>query len=111
MKRRQSKTEITADAVAVALTAASFAAAAKAAAAAAAREQNWMCGICTDLYDKPAATPCGHTFCLVCIKAAIEVKEECPLVKLSSKCFPHSLNIPMQDMSFVFGPLCVKTIY
>ena len=51
MKRRLSQTEITAGAVAAALTAANVAAAAAAATAASNREQNWICGVCQDLYD------------------------------------------------------------
>ena len=85
-------------------------AAATAATAASKREQNWICGICQDLYDKPTSTPCGHTFCLTCIKAAIGVKAECPNCRAKvSRSLPLAVNIAMQDfIAENAGPLFVK---
>ena len=121
-KRRRSQAEITAEAVAVAVaaataaatgaaqTAAAATAAATAATAASKREQNWICGICQDLYDKPTTTPCGHTFCLKCITTALVVKEECPNCRAkASRTLPLAVNIAMQ--AFIAenaGPLFVK---
>ena len=85
------------------------AATATAAANAATREQNWLCGVCKDLCDKPTSTTCGHTFCLVCIKAAIAVKEECPNCRAKvSRTSPLAVNIPIQEfIAENAGPLFV----
>lgn len=78
-KRRLSASEFTASAVAAAVATATAAAAT----VAATREKNWLCGVCKDIYEKPATVPCGHTFCLDCIKRALVVKEECPVCRSS----------------------------
>ena len=120
-KRRRSQTDFTADDVAAAVakatasakkaatTAAKTAAAATAAAAAATREQNWLCSICKDLYFKPTSTPCGHTFCLVCIKSALDVKEECPNCRADiPDDLPLAVNIDMQEfIAENAGPLFI----
>jgi hypothetical protein len=104
-ERRRSQAQITAEAVAIAVAAATGAAqtaaaatAAAAAAAASTREQNWICGVCQDLYDKPTSISCGHTFCLACIKAALVVKEECPNCRANCpRTLPLAVNIAMQE--------------
>ena len=135
-KRRRSQAEITAEAVAAAVaianaaatarnalivaaaitnaqTAASTKAAAETAsavkAAAATREQSWICGICQDLYEKPATTPCGHTFCLGCIKKALEMRGCCPLCQTYvTQTLPLAVNIAMQEfIAANAGPLFV----
>ena len=135
-KRRRSQAEITAEAVAAAvatavaaekaLTAEAVAAAvaiaqttaaalttaaatATAAASAATREQNWLCGVCKDLCNKPTSTPCGHIFCLACINAALAVKEECPNCRANvPRTLPLAVNIPIQDfIAENAGPLFV----
>jgi ankyrin repeat protein len=117
-KRRRSQAEITAEAVAVAVAAATAAAVsaaqtaatATAAAAASTREQNWICGVCQDLYDKPTTISCGHTFCISCIKAALVVKEECPNCRANiPRTLPLAVNIAMQEfIAENAGPLFVK---
>ena len=108
-KRRRSQAEITAEAVAAAVATTTAAASAAAAAAAATREQNWICGICQDLYDKPTSTPCGHTFCLACIKTALTLNEECPMCRAKvSRTLPLAVNIAVQDfIAENAGPLFV----
>jgi ankyrin repeat protein len=96
---------------ATAATAAAFSASASTTAAAAStREQNWICGVCKDLYDKPTTTPCGHTFCLECIKSAInQVKAKCPICLAKvSRTLPLAVNIDMQEfIAENAGPLFV----
>jgi ankyrin repeat protein len=120
-KRRLAQTEFSADEVVAAVAtatasakkaataAAKTAAAAVAATAAATREQNWLCSICKDLYFKPTSTPCGHTFCLTCITAALDVKEECPNCRADISCtLPLAVNIAMQEfIAENAGPLFI----
>lgn len=37
------------------------------------------CHICKDFLKVPVLTPCGHTFCSVCIREYINVQAKCPL--------------------------------
>ena len=37
------------------------------------------CHICKDFIKVPVLTPCGHTFCSLCIRGYIDVKARCPL--------------------------------
>ncbi|KZT28666.1 hypothetical protein NEOLEDRAFT_1108091 [Neolentinus lepideus HHB14362 ss-1] len=36
------------------------------------------CNICGELYNAPVTLTCGHCFCSVCVREAIQVKAECP---------------------------------
>eukprot|EP00966_Prymnesium_polylepis_P262507 6063824-Prymnesium_polylepis.1 len=40
------------------------------------------CPICWDSIQQPARTPCGHSFCAPCIKAALQAKKECPVCRV-----------------------------
>lgn len=40
-----------------------------------------QCRICMDKLVEPAATECGHVFCLVCLLAALERQPLCPLCR------------------------------
>ena len=123
-KRRHSAAELTAEAVAAALataaaaTAAAIASATTAAtaaaqtalsAAASAREHNWLCGVCKDLYNKPTTVSCGHTFCLECINQALAVKEECPVCRAGvSRTLKLAINPVMQEfISDNAGPMFI----
>ena len=58
-----------------------------------------MCAICTELFDAPAGLPCGHTFCLACIKSALRLKEECPVCRAkASKALPLAVNTILRKM-------------
>ena len=37
------------------------------------------CTICTDIFEKPTVTNCGHTFCKHCIEQWKNQNEKCPL--------------------------------
>ncbi|XP_062329711.1 E3 ubiquitin-protein ligase TRIM39-like [Osmerus eperlanus] len=46
-------------------------------------EEQVQCSICLDVYTKPVSTPCGHNFCLTCIKDYWDTSDQysCPLCK------------------------------
>lgn len=39
------------------------------------------CPICMKLFYQATSTSCGHTFCLLCLTDALNVKDECPLCR------------------------------
>uniref|UniRef100_A0A668AH69 RING-type domain-containing protein n=1 Tax=Myripristis murdjan TaxID=586833 RepID=A0A668AH69_9TELE len=46
-------------------------------------EEQFQCCICLDIFTNPVSIPCGHNFCLDCIKLYWDTKgkPECPLCK------------------------------
>uniref|UniRef100_A0ACD5XYE3 Uncharacterized protein n=1 Tax=Avena sativa TaxID=4498 RepID=A0ACD5XYE3_AVESA len=42
------------------------------------KEPIFICLVCWDNMDEPAATICGHIFCTKCIKQAIQAQNKCP---------------------------------
>ena len=88
--------EATAAAIGAATAAATAAAAAASAAAAAAaskREEDYMCSICMNLLSSPCGTPCGHCFCLGCLKESLKSRAKCPLCNASvSATLPLAVN-------------------
>lgn len=41
-----------------------------------------FCPICLEVFTSPMRTPCGHTFCLMCIENWVTIgKRECPICK------------------------------
>ncbi|KAM0682145.1 hypothetical protein MDAP_002663 [Mitosporidium daphniae] len=45
---------------------------------------NPQCRICMDVLVEPAATECGHVFCMACLLAAMERQPLCPLCRQRS---------------------------
>ena len=43
--------------------------------------EEFQCAICWQLMYKPVTTPCGHTFCKLCLESALRVRRECTLCK------------------------------
>ncbi|KAM9849935.1 LOW QUALITY PROTEIN: LON peptidase N-terminal domain and RING finger protein 3-like [Aulostomus maculatus] len=39
------------------------------------------CSLCMRLFYEPVTTPCGHTFCLQCLKRCLDHNPKCPLCK------------------------------
>ncbi|XP_029610264.1 zinc finger protein RFP-like isoform X1 [Salmo trutta] len=48
-------------------------------------EEQFQCCICLDIFTNPVSIPCGHNFCLTCIKGYWDTRKrfECPLCKES----------------------------
>ena len=42
-------------------------------------DQEFICGICLEVFQDPVNTPCGHTFCRQCIVSSLDTKDHCPL--------------------------------
>ncbi|XP_066579238.1 E3 ubiquitin-protein ligase TRIM21 [Amia ocellicauda] len=61
-----------------------------------------QCSICLDVFSEPVSTPCGHTFCMGCIRGFWEHKEvcECPLCKTAFLGRPElSLNRTLAEIT------------
>ncbi|XP_051940135.1 LON peptidase N-terminal domain and ring finger 1, like [Hippocampus zosterae] len=43
------------------------------------------CSLCMRLFYEPVTTPCGHTFCKVCLERCLDYTPHCPLCKESLK--------------------------
>uniref|UniRef100_A0A3B1JPA9 Uncharacterized protein n=1 Tax=Astyanax mexicanus TaxID=7994 RepID=A0A3B1JPA9_ASTMX len=46
-------------------------------------EDQFLCSICLDVFTDPVSTPCGHNFCMICIKTCWDDCQQsyCPLCK------------------------------
>jgi E3 ubiquitin-protein ligase RAD18 len=50
-------------------------------------DKNMRCLICHEVVDSAMITSCGHTFCALCIRQAVQLKPECP------HCFKKNVQI------------------
>lgn len=44
-------------------------------------EDLFTCPVCTEILYKPVTTPCGHTFCELCLSIALSHKPRCPICR------------------------------
>ncbi|XP_003458821.3 nuclear factor 7, brain [Oreochromis niloticus] len=68
-------------------------------------EEQFQCSICLDSFKSPVSIPCGHNFCLECIKHYWDVahKSECPLCKESFRSRPElRINHALKDITEKF---------
>ncbi|KAM9335135.1 E3 ubiquitin-protein ligase TRIM39-like [Symphorus nematophorus] len=68
-------------------------------------EEQFRCSICLDIFNNPVSIPCGHNFCLGCIKRFWESrpKSECPLCKEVFKTRPAlRINVGLKDITEQF---------
>lgn len=68
-------------------------------------EEQFTCSICMDTFKSPASIPCGHNFCLKCIKCFWDTKNkaECPLCKEVFKPRPVlRVNVDLKDITEKF---------
>uniref|UniRef100_A0A3B3ZBI8 RING-type domain-containing protein n=1 Tax=Periophthalmus magnuspinnatus TaxID=409849 RepID=A0A3B3ZBI8_9GOBI len=68
-------------------------------------EDQLRCIICLDFFKSPVSIPCGHNFCLGCIKRFWDTrhKAECPLCKETFKSRPNlRVNVALRDIV----PIC-----
>ncbi|XP_070785704.1 E3 ubiquitin-protein ligase TRIM21-like [Enoplosus armatus] len=78
-------------------------------------EEHFRCSICLDIFRNPVSIPCGHNFCLGCIKRFWDTrqKSECPLCKEGFKKRPElRINVGLRDITEKFeGSLRGKPTY
>uniref|UniRef100_A0AAQ6II68 Uncharacterized protein n=1 Tax=Anabas testudineus TaxID=64144 RepID=A0AAQ6II68_ANATE len=68
-------------------------------------EEQFLCSICLDIFKNPASIPCGHNFCLECIKRFWDVRQKavCPLCKEVVKKRPElRVNVDLKDITEKF---------
>ncbi|XP_051257805.1 E3 ubiquitin-protein ligase TRIM39 isoform X1 [Dicentrarchus labrax] len=68
-------------------------------------EEQFCCSICLDIFNSPVSIPCGHNFCLGCIKRFWDTrpKSECPLCKEAFKRRPElRINVGLKDITEQF---------
>ncbi|XP_041820632.1 E3 ubiquitin-protein ligase TRIM39-like [Chelmon rostratus] len=68
-------------------------------------EEQFRCSICLDIFNNPVSIPCGHNFCLGCIKRFWDTrhKSECPLCKEVFKTRPElRINVGLKDITEQF---------
>ncbi|XP_074479620.1 E3 ubiquitin-protein ligase TRIM21-like [Sebastes fasciatus] len=68
-------------------------------------EDQFRCIICLDIFHNPVSIPCGHNFCLGCIKRFWDTshKSECPLCKEAFKIRPElRINVGLKDITQQF---------
>ncbi|XP_076846870.1 E3 ubiquitin-protein ligase TRIM39-like [Brachyhypopomus gauderio] len=65
-------------------------------------EDQFMCSICLDLFRQPVSIPCGHNYCLSCIRGFWDTadRSECPLCKESFRRRPDlRINHALADIT------------
>ncbi|XP_068584400.1 E3 ubiquitin-protein ligase TRIM21-like [Cebidichthys violaceus] len=68
-------------------------------------EEQFRCVICLDIFHNPVSTPCGHNFCLGCIKRYWDTrpKSQCPLCNEAFKTRPElRINVGLKDITEQF---------
>ncbi|XP_030632641.1 E3 ubiquitin-protein ligase TRIM39-like [Chanos chanos] len=51
-------------------------------------EDQFLCSVCLDVFTDPVSTPCGHNFCMTCLKEFWDSSEHC-LCALCKRQFPE----------------------
>lgn len=64
-------------------------------------EDELVCSICVEIYEKPLLTLCDHMFCSNCIKRWLKEKSSCPICKT---------NLAYLDDSLRPAPIVIKNI-
>ncbi|XP_051572145.1 E3 ubiquitin-protein ligase TRIM39-like isoform X2 [Myxocyprinus asiaticus] len=75
-------------------------------------EEQLLCSICLDVFDNPVSTPCGHSFCMVCIGHYWDSAKncQCPLCKQTFKRKPDlHINRTLREITEQFKQMTVKT--
>lgn len=71
-------------------------------------EEQFQCSICLESFKNPVSIPCGHNFCLECIKHYWDVvhKSDCPLCKETFRHRPElRINVGLKDITETFQRL------
>ncbi|XP_067301943.1 E3 ubiquitin-protein ligase TRIM39 [Pseudorasbora parva] len=68
-------------------------------------EEQLLCSICLDVFDNPVSTPCGHSFCMSCIRHYWDTAKQCqcPLCKQTFKRKPDlHINRTLREITEQF---------
>ncbi|XP_030635173.1 E3 ubiquitin-protein ligase TRIM39-like [Chanos chanos] len=68
-------------------------------------EEQFQCCICLDVFTDPVSTPCGHNFCMTCIKGFWDTTDscQCPMCKRKFEKRPDlSVNTMFADLTAQF---------
>ncbi|XP_030635406.1 E3 ubiquitin-protein ligase TRIM39-like [Chanos chanos] len=68
-------------------------------------EEQFQCSICLDVFTDPVSTPCGHSFCMTCIKGFWDTSTSClcPTCKRKFEKRPDLfVNIVLADLTAQF---------
>ncbi|XP_030635360.1 E3 ubiquitin-protein ligase TRIM39-like [Chanos chanos] len=68
-------------------------------------EEQFQCSICLDVFTDPVSTPCGHNFCMTCIKGFWDSSDSCrcPMCKRKFETRPDLyVNTVLADLSAQF---------
>ncbi|XP_055021589.1 E3 ubiquitin/ISG15 ligase TRIM25-like isoform X2 [Boleophthalmus pectinirostris] len=68
-------------------------------------EEQFLCSICLEVFTDPVTTPCGHSFCRVCINKHWDSSDQynCPVCKQDFSSRPSlKINIVLAEMVFEF---------
>lgn len=69
------------------------------------------CSVCHDLICDPITISCGHTYCRLCLKNALERQPRCPLCRspCSTNAVTHPTNIMVSNLCKKFFPSQYET--
>ncbi|KAK7167097.1 hypothetical protein R3I94_001485 [Phoxinus phoxinus] len=65
-------------------------------------EKHFLCSLCEDIFSSPVTTPCGHSFCKMCLRTywSRSGTEECPLCRRAFGSRPRiSVNRILADVT------------
>lgn len=65
-------------------------------------EKHFLCSLCEEIFSNPVSTPCGHSFCKMCLRVywSRSGSDECPLCRRNFSSRPHlSVNRILADVT------------
>ncbi|XP_056608722.1 bloodthirsty-related gene family, member 2 [Triplophysa dalaica] len=65
-------------------------------------EKHFLCSLCEEIFSDPVSTPCGHSFCQMCLRVhwSRSGSDECPLCRRNFSSRPHlSVNRILADVT------------
>ncbi|KZS98910.1 hypothetical protein SISNIDRAFT_447737 [Sistotremastrum niveocremeum HHB9708] len=60
-------------------------------------DNSLKCPICKAYFDAAMYSDCGHTFCAVCLRESLSMKQECPICRKPAKELSMKKNIMLED--------------
>jgi hypothetical protein len=61
-------------------------------------KEDYECSLCFRLFLEPLTTPCGHTFCKLCLNRSLDYSKACPLCK---DCLSDVSSAQSKDLELV----------